>query len=409
MLLTLSDNMGNLCVEGGAPLKAWVDIDNVTASVEDKGDGTYMITWNGQVAGTHRMHVTIDGAHVIGSPAMITLEAAAPDIPHCELVGEGIKSGTAGVPTSLLINFRDQFGNAATPSTKYTYGLVLLPLPSNDKGGRAGKAASKAGGGKSGGQKDKVKDAAEADMRAAEEEVESSYNMPAINKPHAKTSAAERATLAKTLPSIEFEGQPEERSSHRITYVPHDAGDFELHAWCDYDGSGSRIFFPGCPFQMVVKSGRPSASGSYLRDGGISAFTAGEKLILRVQLRDEFGNPSSLLKEEEGPEGKLQASLETPGGLTMPLTTKVGGSEKTGGGGEGGGGGGAKEGGGGRPRPLQRIRQSSARMRCSLQASSTIRALTSRRLSSAACRFMARPCDSPSCLAYRLRPNRGSS
>ena len=67
-----------------------------------------------------------------------------------------------------------------------------------------------------------------------------------------------------------------------------------------------------------------------------------------MQLRDEFGNPSSLLKEEEGPEGKLQASLETPGGLTMPLTTKVGGSEKTGGGGEGGGGGGAKEGGGGR-------------------------------------------------------------
>ena len=51
----------------------------------------------------------------------------------------------------------------------------------------------------------------------------------------------------------------------------------------------TRIFLPGCPFAVHVDPGRPTAASSFLRDA-ITEHSAGERLLLRVQMRDEYGN-----------------------------------------------------------------------------------------------------------------------
>jgi hypothetical protein len=109
--------------------------------------------------------------------------------------------------------------------------------------------------------------------------------------------------------------------------VPTEAGDFELHAWCDPDGSSEhRLFFPGCPFTLHVAPGHASAVGSYLRDGNILSQVAGERLVLRVQLRDEYGNHTDLgAPDEADGQSKLLATLDTPSG-PVPLALRTQGS-----------------------------------------------------------------------------------
>ena len=44
----------------------------------DNGDGTYTLGWRAEVSGHYQMHVKIDGAHVLGSPAHLTMLGASP-------------------------------------------------------------------------------------------------------------------------------------------------------------------------------------------------------------------------------------------------------------------------------------------------------------------------------------------
>ena len=98
-----------------------------------------------------------------------------------------------------------------------------------------------------------------------------------------------------------------------LTYTPKESGDFELHVWCQHpDGSGARVFLPGCPFHVSVRPGRASAASSFVRDtSALASVHAGERLLLRVQMRDDFGNNAPLIN----PEAELKAVLETPSGM----------------------------------------------------------------------------------------------
>lgn len=44
--------------------------DSVT--VKDRQDGTYLVEYSVPAEGTYQAHVTLHGAHVIGSPASVT-------------------------------------------------------------------------------------------------------------------------------------------------------------------------------------------------------------------------------------------------------------------------------------------------------------------------------------------------
>ena len=100
-----------------------------------------------------------------------------------------------------------------------------------------------------------------------------------------------------------------------ITYVPQEAGSLFLHAW-SFDTSGKRVPLPGSPFPIDVKVGSASASGSYVRPNEATPdlvecggkLVAGEKLIVRTQVRDNLNNDTA------APEGALIAHLETPDG-----------------------------------------------------------------------------------------------
>ena len=199
----------------------------------------------------------------------------------CELIGEGVSSGIAGEPAHLEMRCRDAYGNDAEKTELMGFGLVLIAMPSNDK---------------SKGEKSK---AVAADGEDGKEK----------SKP-SKMTAAERANLVKTSPSIAFDGRWE-GTSYSLEYIPKDAGDFELHFWCDPDGSGSRVFLPGCPSQLHVSAGRASSIGSYIRDSAnLTNVAAGERLVLRVQTRDEYNNNAAL----QEPDQDLSAQLETPNG-----------------------------------------------------------------------------------------------
>ena len=139
---------------------------------------------------------------------------------------------------------------------------------------------------------------------------------------------------------------------YEIQYAASEAGDFFLHLWMDPDNSGVRKPVGGSPFPVRVSGVRASPTGSFI--GGIEAYRsstgktdppspqpthpsgqrrasgsfipppkashpklpAGERLVLKPQLRDEYGNASSAA------EGELQAWIEAPDGSTAQLPLK---------------------------------------------------------------------------------------
>ena len=95
-----------------------------------------------------------------------------------------------------------------------------------------------------------------------------------------------------------------------MSFIPKEAGDFELHVWCEPDGHGTRHFLPGSPMVLKVQAGRASATGSIIKDvGSLAQLIAGDKLMIKVQICDEFNNFASLSAP-----GDMVAILETPVG-----------------------------------------------------------------------------------------------
>jgi len=82
--LVVRDRMGNAVRTGGSNVTcgfaeqcaqgADVDVDQTWHSVEDLGDGCYLLKWGGAVPGNYGVFVKLDGFHVLGSPALLKLE-----------------------------------------------------------------------------------------------------------------------------------------------------------------------------------------------------------------------------------------------------------------------------------------------------------------------------------------------
>jgi hypothetical protein len=148
-----------------------------------------------------------------------------------------------------------------------------------------------------------------------------------------KASKAEIEERLLLTPSVAFKGEWRASTFH-ISYVPTEAGECETHVWMDLARSGQRTYLPGSPFPIRVQTGRPSASGSVVADvnlvslGERLVFPAGDRLQVKVQLRDEFGNPVGLEGLNAGTlEGPLRATLQNQNGK-QPLTLKQAGSTK---------------------------------------------------------------------------------
>jgi len=89
LTLATRDRMGNTCSAGGAQVAAGFMLDDdddatlrasstSSATCIDHKDGTYAIEWRAVAAGDYKVFVHVDGLHVLGSPALMSLVESLP-------------------------------------------------------------------------------------------------------------------------------------------------------------------------------------------------------------------------------------------------------------------------------------------------------------------------------------------
>jgi len=264
-VLQAADRMGNRCTDGGAPIVIDAEGDSITAACEDNENGTYTLKWRGKVSGVFKTQVKIDGAHVIGSPTNIRMFAGPPDVPKCEINGGGLKTALAGQAAAVQITCKDRFGNPLSTDSlsgnALSFGLALMTL------------------------------------------------------------SAENRLLKDTVSSMTFDGNLK-GNVYEISYTAKEAGDFELHVWCDPDGSGGRQWLTGSPFGVRVSGIAPSNSGSDV--GGVDqlkqrTIIAGEDVMLKPQLRDQYGNASAAQVDKITGKSTFEGFITMPDGSTDEL------------------------------------------------------------------------------------------
>ena len=274
--------MGNECVSGGAGVKTMCDLDAVQADAVDLNDGSYELQWRSKLSGTFSAKVMIGNTQVKGSPIKIKLTSTVPELARCELDGEGVKHAIAGQPASVRILFYDSYGNSASPGPECKVGIGLTHQ----------------------GDKKKITD----------------------------------------VKAYTFEGGwgEEDSGEYFVTYMPREAGNHELHVWCDPNDKGERVALPGSPFTVHVVAGAPTASRSHVEgftkesrqadrssgkahkqqssgdpSAGSSMIIAGDQVSVRPLVVDEFGNPSKLI------EGTMNISLVKPDGSSGELALQT--------------------------------------------------------------------------------------
>ena len=160
-----------------------------------------MLNWKSKSSGTFEASVKINGEHVDGSPFAISLSSSNPELTRSTLTGEGLKMAVAGSNAAVRISFFDQFGNTSTTGPHFRFGLSMLK---------------------------------------------------------------EREKLTPTTKEYAQVGDWFDRSKgiYELTYIAEAAGNFELHVWCDPQGEGERLPFPGSPFAIHVLAGKATAAMS---------------------------------------------------------------------------------------------------------------------------------------------------
>ena len=294
MTLVAADKMGNHCIEGGANVTCESPDARLNTKCVDNSDGTYLLGWRSEIASTYALHVKIDGIHVIGSPTALTMLSTTPCVACCEISGVGLSRTTAGKPASIRVRLKDKFKNASAPRKEMTFGLAMLP--------------------------------SEVVVAKPEKKEKRQIGAPTLGARSKEAEAsAEEASLMKaklkdrfkdTDPSMAFEGTWV-GNEYEIRYIAREAGDFELNVWAQLDKSAPRERLPGAPFVVHVTEARAHASGSLVEHdiGEKRTITAGEKVSLKVMLRDQYNNASNVGDEA------LTATLEAPDGAT-PLAFK---------------------------------------------------------------------------------------
>ena len=305
-VLHAADKMGNLCKTGGTALEVKGKGEKGEAlniDVIDNQDGSYVVEFCSEVSGTFPVSICIAHVHVQGSPITITMTAGPPDIGQTTLDGDGLKSAKAGLPAEIVVHCKDIFGNNARRSHKISFGLAMLPL----------KEVGEVKGGKDKGNKE-------------------SGDRPRQGEPN---------SAAATIPSMEFDGtwltEVDGSELYDIKYLAQEAGDFDLHVWCDPDGSGVRKWLNGSPFVVRVSGVTASPKGSLLTGADkYEFFTNDEAMRLLPDTSGSAGvaSPSSIAGEKSpnalrrSMRAPSSANLEVVEDTTAPKWAKLGAGER---------------------------------------------------------------------------------
>ena len=308
ILMPASDKMGNPCTQGGANVRVeahGVEAEKLKTRCVDHGDGMYMLGWRAEASGVYTMHVTIDGLHVVGSPAQLVMTAAKPEVSACEVTGVGLHNAVAGKQAVVRVRLRDRYLNPAKPLPDMKFGLAMLPAePAQPEKTKKEKKAMRLPGEKappsSGEDGELVGDGAPR-----------------------KKDRFDRAGI-----DMACDGQWI-GDEYELRYVAKEAGNFELNVWCmtgekitsvaaaaqamlaveSPTFASERQKLPGAPFALHVAEGKAYAAASIMEGDETAqsgSLIAGEKFSLKAQLRDQYNNAT------DAPSGSLVATLDCP-------------------------------------------------------------------------------------------------
>ena len=103
------DGNGTPVTSGGATVVVTVSGANNPGAltVTDRSDGTYTASYTPTSAGTDQVAITMNGTPIGGSPFTSTVAAGGPSPAHSTATVPG---GTAGLPTDIVVQARDESG-----------------------------------------------------------------------------------------------------------------------------------------------------------------------------------------------------------------------------------------------------------------------------------------------------------
>ena len=127
------DEHGNRCTTGGAPFVLAVrGPSSASRTIVDAGDGTFHAAWVPTVTGAYTVAVTLHGELVGGAPFVVHAGTPHADISRSSVEGEGLHHAVAGELASFRVRFADEHG---APAAAEQVALVLAP-----KGGLGGES-----------------------------------------------------------------------------------------------------------------------------------------------------------------------------------------------------------------------------------------------------------------------------
>ena len=129
--LNTRDRMGNLCNAGGANIRCGCTDPTcaVESSFVDQEDGSYQLSWWSEAgsSGVHEVFIKLDRLHVLGSPTVMQLTSAPPDLSKTVVDGRALTECHSGKKTIVRIRLHDTASNPALPGPNRCFGVSYVP------------------------------------------------------------------------------------------------------------------------------------------------------------------------------------------------------------------------------------------------------------------------------------------
>eukprot|EP01052_Picozoa_sp_SAG31_P022653 SAG31_NODE_1812_length_7215_cov_1.891934_1_plen_2312_part_01 len=95
--------------------------------VTDTQDGAYVVMYNLTVAGSYNMSASLEDVHLLGSPWLLSIVPAVPDLQNSYAIGPGVTSALAGIETSVWIVTVDYWTNECIEGGDEVHALIRGP------------------------------------------------------------------------------------------------------------------------------------------------------------------------------------------------------------------------------------------------------------------------------------------
>ena len=128
LLLHACDKVGNPCDKGGADIAVagvGKGAELLKATSTDNADGTYELVWRSERSGAYSVSIAIDNKPILGSPFAIRLTSDTPDLHKTDASGDGLSRCQAGRPSTVVIQLLDAFGNISIAGPWLQFGMTI--------------------------------------------------------------------------------------------------------------------------------------------------------------------------------------------------------------------------------------------------------------------------------------------